>query len=248
MGREPIHRDRLFERYATTHVQPREGVITTDSFRRRVPEWDWTFSSLLPADRGAKIIDVGCGSGSIVWWLQQKGFTDVTGVDISAEMIEAGLRAGVRNLVREDIREFLSRRSDEFDAIVARDVLEHFPKEQVVQLVEACFQALKPGGKLVVQVPNAESPFGSRIRYADFTHELAFTSSSLAQILRIAGFCDFEFYSVPPPLTNALNAIRFALWKVIEAVFRLLLLIESGRGARIVTQNLIAVATKPSPR
>jgi len=44
----------------------------------------------LPEDKKAKIIDLGCGNGGFVYWLQQIGYQNAEGIDISAEQIETG--------------------------------------------------------------------------------------------------------------------------------------------------------------
>lgn len=52
------------------------------------------------ADRTARIADLGCGYGSLVWWLQREGYANACGVDLNAELIEQGRRLGVANLHR----------------------------------------------------------------------------------------------------------------------------------------------------
>ncbi|NHN27682.1 methyltransferase domain-containing protein [Flavobacterium jejuense] len=62
-----------------------------------------------------KILDVGCGAGSHTLYLQEKGF-DVTGIDISANAIEACHLRGLKNIKVENILDFDS--SEQFDTIL----------------------------------------------------------------------------------------------------------------------------------
>jgi SAM-dependent methyltransferase len=190
------------------------------------------------------IIDIGCGSGSVTWWLQQNGFMNAEGIDISSEQIEEGRRLGVNNIKQADAVEYLKDRQDFYDVIFLRDFLEHFHKDEIIELLDICRKSLKDKGCLIIQTPNAESPFFGRIRYGDLTHEIAFSVSSLSQLLRGAGFNEVQFSSYEPIIVGIKSIIRFLLWKIIEAFYKTLLSIEIGRGKRIVTQNIIAIGIK----
>jgi hypothetical protein len=97
---------------------------------------------------------------------------------------------------------------------------------------------------IIIQTPNAENPFGGRYRYWIFTHEIAFTRSSLNQLLRVAGFQMVDFYPTGPVPKGIKSLVRFLLWKVIETILRFYMLIETGSGEGIFTQNIICVAKK----
>lgn len=75
------------------------------------------------------------------------------------------------------------------------DLVEHFKKSEVLELMRLAHKALRDGGFLLLRTPNAESPLFGRF-YDDFTHETPFTRSSLRQILASLGFqflkVDFE--------------------------------------------------------
>lgn len=77
------------------------------------------------------------------------------------------------------------------------DLIEHFTKSDIVDLMHLAHKTLKDGGVLLLRTPNAESPLFGRF-YNDFTHETPFTRSSLQQILTTVGFqvlrIDFEKY------------------------------------------------------
>ena len=70
-----------------------------------------------------------------------------------------------------DIETFLSRKKDCYDLIVTRDVLEHFKKEEILNILSLAYNALSKGGMFIIQSANGESPFCARYRYGDFTHE-----------------------------------------------------------------------------
>jgi SAM-dependent methyltransferase len=145
-----------------------------------------------------------------------------------------------------DLRNYLGGCAQSYDALILRDVVEHFTREQIIEVLELCRTALRPGGIVIVQVPNAESPFFGRIRYGDFTHELAFTQSSLAQLFNVIGFEDLRVYPTEPVVRGLRSLGRSALWSVVKAFYRVLLFAELGRGQWIFTQGLIAVGRVPN--
>jgi len=240
------YKDNFYNNYNTSHILGRKGAPSIVEFKGRSRIYDKHFGKHLPKDKNVELVDIGCGNGSVVWWLQQKGYSKTIGIDISQEQIEAGKKLEVNNLIPSDIIKYLQNKNDKFDIIIARDVIEHFKKNETVELLNLCYQSLKNGGKILLQVPNGESPFFGRIRYGDFTHEIAFSQSSLQQLLKMSGFNKVECYSAEVIAVNIQSFLRLVVWKVFESIIRLILFSEVGKSQskRIVTQNIIAVATK----
>lgn len=241
-----MNKEKLYENYITTHLKRRKGDISLENLKERISLWEATLGRFIPVDREAVILDLGCGYGSIVWWLQQKGYRWSYGVDISKEEIARGIELGINNIVQTDIKKFLEDKEDSYDLIILRDVAEHFTMPEVLELLVAIRKSLKIGGKLFLQVPNAESPFFGRIRYGDITHETAFCISSLMQFFSITGYSRYCFYSVDPVVTGLKSFLRSQLWKFIKLAYQFLLFVELGQGSRIVSQNIIAVAINES--
>lgn len=238
------YKNRLYKNYVSTHILPRKGRATLDEFKHRSLIYQKRFGRFLPQEKSSKIIDVGCGNGSVVWWLQKNGYTNTEGIDISFEQIEFGQKLGLRNIKQVDVREFLKDKKAFYDAIFLRDLLEHFNKEEMIEVLDLCYLCLKDKGIVIIQVPNAKSPFFGRIRYGDLTHEIAFSTSSLSQLLRMIGFNEIRFFSTAPIIFGAKSFIRYVLWKIIESFYKFVLSVELGRGKRMVTQNIIAIGIK----
>jgi 2-polyprenyl-3-methyl-5-hydroxy-6-metoxy-1,4-benzoquinol methylase len=238
--------ERFYRNYYSTHIVPREGKVTLDGFRARAGMYDRVWGRLLPADKSARILDVGCGNGSLVWWMQQRGYHQAGGVDVSAEQVRVAQELGVRNVEEADLRGYLGERAGSFDRLILRDVLEHFPRELILEILDLCRRALRPNGTLIVQVPNAEAPLWGRIRYGDFTHEMAFTEGAMRQLLAVTGYDGVSFHPAGPVLHGVRDIPRQMLWKCVEAVYKLLVFAETGRRRVIVTEGIIAVAT-PDP-
>jgi len=102
--------------------------------------------------RGARILDVGCGRGVILGPLADRGF-EVHGVEISEE---AARGADPRARIRIAPRLAEAGYGDAFfDEVVIWHVLEHLPDPR--ETLTTVHRILRPGGRLVVAVPNLAS-------------------------------------------------------------------------------------------
>jgi hypothetical protein len=124
------------------------------------------------------------------------------------------------------------------------EVLEHLTPPELLACLDAVAAALVPGGLLVVHVPNAEVIFGMSIRYGDLTHETAFTSTSMNQLLRATGYTDIRCQEDRPHVHGITSAVRNVLWRVLTLPIRLLLPAETGALRHLLSQNILVVARR----
>lgn len=232
----------LYDNYVSNHIVPRKGVPNKDLWKRKALGWDKSFIQFLPTDITSSIADLGCGDGSMLWWLQSRGYKESCGIDISEQQITISKDLEVQNTFCGDVFEFLREKENAFDVLIMRDLLEHLTKEQIFFILDLIVKSLKPEGRLIVQVPNGASPFFGATRYGDLTHELAFTSTSLSQLFGNYPFQSYDFYPCPPIGLTVKSKLRVALWKLIHKTLHFYLFLENGPGKRILTQNIIAVA------
>ena len=128
--------------------------------------------------------------------------------------------------------------------VFLRDVLEHFKKDEILSELEVVYNALKVGGRIIIQTPNGESPFAGRYRWGDFTHETSFTWSSLNQVLAVTGFREVKIKPAGPVPHDLKSAVRYFLWKCIETLLRFYIIVETGQKKAVFTQNIIAYGVK----
>ena len=125
-----------------------------------------------------------------------------------------------------------------------RDILEHFNKEEIINLEGLIYNSLAPAGKLIIQVPNGQSPFMGKIFYADFTHQTAFTSESIRQVFSSTGFSKVVVKEQGPVPKNLKGRFRKFLWDFEKKVIALIQAISTGDSSGYFTQNIIAIISK----
>lgn len=117
-------------------------------FRRHVPA------------AGAAVLDVGCGYGRNLRLLQGAGYQAV-GVEINPVIVEKNRAEG---LACQTLEEFQAD-DRRYDAILMSHIIEHFPPEQLLTVLDGYLDRLAPGGHLVVATPLLSPYF-----YDDFDH------------------------------------------------------------------------------
>lgn len=155
-----------------THFTSVDHTADPDFFLRFIDEankqpaavaWKPYILECLRLQPGAKVLDVGCGTGgdafTIASLVSPEGF--VTGVDPSQSLIaEATRRAAGRGLpVRFEVGDAQALRfpDDSFDAVRCERVLMHVPDPR--QALAEMTRVLKPGGRMAVQDFDWENQF-----------------------------------------------------------------------------------------
>lgn len=241
------YRTRIYERYATTF----KG--RTETFdREEASGWGRAYHHYLrdwlPAAKDARITDLACGHGNLLFFLSSLGYTELAGVDISPDQVRLA-RQVARNVEEGNLLDYLGRHAGEFDLVCGLDIIEHMAKDEVLEFLDGCFSALAPGGRLILQTPNAVSPFGNIVRYGDFTHEVCFEERVLGQLLELVGFDSPESREMGPVPWgySLLSSVRFCLWRATRFGLRAINTIETGGpGPKVWTRVFLTSAVKPA--
>lgn len=240
------YRRRFYTRYAQLKQRTDVEQVRRDLARGR-PYLKRLVKQFFPEDRNCSIVDLGCGSGALLYFLQQAGYVNTLGVETSPDQVDFARQLGVTSVISGDLLSFLRDSAAElYDVVVAFDVIEHFSKDEVLEILDHACRVLRSGGRLILHVPNAEGIFGSRIFWSDFTHEMAFTREGLRQLTQASGFASLQCREDVPAVHGLKSFIRRGLWWGLRAFFRLVHMAETGDpgSGLILTQNLLAVATK----
>jgi len=97
------------------------------------------------ADRGKKILDIGCGTGIMAGYLEKYG--RFYGMDYSRLAVNFCKQRGIKNLVVSS-GENCCFKNETFDYITALGVIEHIENDK--RLLEEIQRMLKPGGLAIL--------------------------------------------------------------------------------------------------
>lgn len=191
------YREKIYSQYVETLRRHSENLDDSREYERRKRIYDLNYEKFLPSDKNSKILELGCGKGFFLKYLKEKGYFNIKGVEKSSSQLFHALPDTREYIVFDDMFNYLRDSSEEFDLIALFHVLEHLFKDEILDLLELIYKRLSKAGILIIEVPNAGSPiFGSNNRYAEFTHEVGFTPSSLREVILVTGFKNVTVYPI----------------------------------------------------
>lgn len=235
-------KEEFYEKYSTIFGK----TISADTYNQFFPYGMHIVKKCFPMDKSIRVLDVGCGIGGFIHVFNKAGYTNVEGIDISDEEVRHAHAFGITQVRQSELFNTLrAGESQGYDVILFIDVLEHFKHDEVLEILREVNRNLKPGGWVIIHVPNAEGIFGSKVRYADFTHDQAFTEKSLSQILKYAGFNSFKCYEDKPVIHGPISLIRRIIWDLGTIPFRIMHAAETGSFSIRLSQNILFKAVKP---
>lgn len=117
---------------------------------------------------GKKVIDVGCGDGTLARHLAAHG-ADVLGIECSSRQLAKAQTkpavAGVR--IQDGVGQALPVADGSADLVVFANSLHHIPPQFMAAALAEALRALKPGGLVYVSEPLPEGPFFEAVRPID---------------------------------------------------------------------------------
>lgn len=102
---------------------------------------------------GSKVLEVGSGSGHFIKELNKMG-VKATGLELNGNGIKEAKKIGVE-LLKETVQDHADNNKEGYDIVCSFQVLEHI--SQPLSFLKAKINCLKPGGKLIIGVPNNDS-------------------------------------------------------------------------------------------
>ncbi len=130
-----------------------DSLYEREEFKQRIHKFETALAKWVPNQ--ANILDYGCGTGAISFKLAKKGYK-VTGIDVAPGMVEqANQKKGDGLDLEFSIlpADLATAFPQKFDAIVCSSVIEYI--EDDLKLLKDFSQILKPGGYLIISIPNA---------------------------------------------------------------------------------------------
>jgi 2-polyprenyl-3-methyl-5-hydroxy-6-metoxy-1,4-benzoquinol methylase len=236
-------REALLADYHTGHAAVASGPMYAD-VRAAWPYYEANYGALLRTlPKSASILEIGPGHGSLLAWLRSLGFERIEGVDASpGDVAFANIHLHDVIVQLGDAHDFLLQRPARYDLVIAKAVIEHVPRTELLPLIDAIFAALRPSGTALIDVPNMDWILATHERYMDLTHEIGFTRDSLTALLMLR-FERVEVHgsTIPQP-TRSQRLFRRPL---ISLLRRLLYVLGEGASETLFeSRSIIATATR----
>lgn len=121
-----------------------------------------------------RILDVGCGTGALLRYLKQHGYTNLEGLEVSSRAVQVLGEHGIK--MHHARLPDLPLPEKQFDVVIASQVLEHIIRRR--KFLNGLQRILKPTGALILFVPdNCLGPIDEP------SHVLKFNKDSLTKEL-----------------------------------------------------------------
>ncbi len=176
---------------------------------------NFTYINILPplnkclTKKTIRILDIGCGSGTISLYLANKGYK-VRGIDISKKAIQA-CKDSAKNLNIENVEfemcEFPKEiPTGKYDLVFFSEVIEHLPNDGLA--LREIHKLLNPGGILFLSTPSKNAPL-YRLGYAkkfdkEVGHLRRYTSEEIEKKLKKTNYLIVNVYKTESILRNFL--------------------------------------------
>ena len=154
--------------------------------------------NILPKEKEAEILDIGCGMGRFLLTLKELGYNNLKGIEIAKSQFDIAEKTGL-DIEKKDIIEYFEHNNTLYDAIYCFDVLEHLEKERQI-LLNQMYGHLADTGIIVIRIPNALAPTAMLFRYEDFTHTISYTAKTIEFLCKNSGF---QYINIRPEIQES---------------------------------------------
>jgi len=157
-----------------------------------------------------KILDIGCGAGTIDFFLASKG-NYVTGIDVSLTAIESCIKSSRLMGLENNLNFFQMCFPDQiptnmFEIIIFSEVLEHINSEK--KSLDAINKILQTKGIVIVSVPSLNAPLFKLGFLKKFDKEVGhlrrYSQKSITKLFNDNGFMVIEVLKTEGILRNSL--------------------------------------------
>lgn len=233
--------DFIYRKYATLHTGAGLGDLRRYATQAR--DFQWRLRKMLPVDKNVPCLDIACGAGEFLHYLQKQGFSNITGLDVSPEQILLAKQV-CENVFEARAEDFLKGKRG-FGLITIFSFIEHLDNDAGFELLKCARNSLASGGRIILITPNADSPFASHMRYGDLTHRTIYNFSSVTTLFKACGFGGIVVRECGPVPHGLVSGTRWLLWQCIKALLKSYRIIEGGSARNwIFTTELIVAADK----
>jgi len=172
-----------------------------DAFRGSQEDIQRQLRDYVPIFAGASdVLDIGCGRGEFLALLRESGVT-ARGIDLNDAMVAVCREKGFEATKADALSYLRGVPPGSLGGLFAAQVVEHLEPAYLTRLLEAAFEALRPGAPIVLETINPACWFAFFESYIrDITHVRPLHPDTLKFLLIASGFQQIEIrYRAPYP-------------------------------------------------
>jgi 2-polyprenyl-3-methyl-5-hydroxy-6-metoxy-1,4-benzoquinol methylase len=228
--------------YFETHYKEYLPANLTEHYRLENARFKNDLGEILSTfDRNVHILDLGCGVGNFLSYLDSESFENVAGIDTSEESVKICKENFSKYRIHNKSAQEALEGETIYDVISMFSLLEHIEKHQVIDLLSKIKSRLNTDrGVFLFSTPNMDILIGNTAgRYGDFTHTIGFTKSSLEYVLKNAGFTEIKIFGTKNEPYNLISWIIFRIYRPIVTYFLKLFYKSMGLNWPSISGNVI---------
>ena len=193
--------------------------ITVENFlnHAQVEQQIEHYKSILPTNKDCKILDIGVGEGWFAAVCSHLGYKHIEMADYNCSARFSDVSNSLEEIttildVETSIQDLLMKNElvNQYDFIHMSHVIEHIPKHDLIDTMDALNSALREDGVLFLRCPNILGPLPMNSLYVTMGHEYGFIPNNLNQLFVGTNFINVKFHSFkdrPKNLKHFLGAI-----------------------------------------
>jgi SAM-dependent methyltransferase len=200
-------------------------------------EYQTAFERIQQLTNPVRVLDIGCGFGAFLNRLQEIG-VEAKGLEFNKTAFEHCFGSGL-DVSMESIESHSQAHADLYDCVTMFQVLEHVV--DVKSVVEGALNVLKPGGLLIIAVPNNEPYYAGYHNYAVTNlppHHMGLWNKG--SLFRLA-----DHFSLSPEMLEYDHKLSFAYYLLFRGRFLAAKLFSRPKRLNIIAGAMLSLAVLP---
>jgi 2-polyprenyl-3-methyl-5-hydroxy-6-metoxy-1,4-benzoquinol methylase len=192
-------------------------------------DWKWENEEALKyISPATKVLDVGCAKGQFLERIISTTACTAKGIELNEDAIEICNKKGL-DVAYETVQEHAQTHQEAYDLVCSFQVLEHI--SEPLAFLAAKIQCLKPGGTLIIGVPNNDSfikddPLG--LLNLPPHHMGLWTPGALQHLCKLFPLKEIAIKTEPFQAHHKLYYIRIHLSKKFKSSILASILVKTG--------------------
>lgn len=167
-----------------------------DCYEENIARQYETYLPFISKMDGLSFLDVGCGRGEFVSFLNDNGIPSC-GIENNESEVSRAVKMHA-NVLHADLLDYLPKCKDEFSGISMIEVIEHIPFNLHNKILQSIYDAVVPGGIVLIETINLKNPMSPNTFFSDPTHIRPVTMEYLTFLSQWVGFVDVRIIFTGP--------------------------------------------------